>query len=55
MLPFALVAVGMALLATFAWCVWPPLTLLVLGLAATAAGLLIDWEALRGNSARTSP
>lgn len=43
MLSTALDLLGVALLAAFAWFVWPPLLLLVLGVAA----LLISWKSTR--------
>lgn len=46
---------GVVLLAAFAWFVWPPLVLGVLGAGSLTAGLLIDWEDLRGESANTPP
>lgn len=43
MLTTALDLLGAACLAAFAWFVWPPLVLLVIGLAALA----ISWQASR--------
>lgn len=42
-------------LVVFGWLVWPPLAVLVFSVQSLAAGLLIDWEAVRGKSARTPP
>jgi hypothetical protein len=50
-----LTVAGVVLLAAFAWFVWPPLVLAALGSGSLAAGLLIDWEAIRGESADTPP
>ena len=47
-LSVALVLFAVVDLTVFAACIWPPLALLPAGVAALAAGLLIDWEKLRG-------
>lgn len=51
-----LTCLGIVGLAVFAGFMWLPLALLVLATASLAAGLLIDWEALRnGKPAKPSP
>ncbi len=50
-----LTVIGVACLAAFGWFVWPPLVLAVTGGSSLAVGLLIDWEAVRGESAGTPP
>ena len=44
-----LVTVGLVGLSVFGWLVWPPLVLLPGSLTAVAVGLLVDWEAPRGD------
>lgn len=48
MIAVVLVLFGVACVTVFAGFVWLPLALLPVGAAALAAGLLIDWEKLRG-------
>ena len=50
-----LTLVGVVGLSVFGWLVWPPLVVAVPSVAALAAGLLIDWEAVSGESAHTPP
>lgn len=54
-LSLLLVVLGLSGLSTIAWFIWWPLVLLPGSIAALYVGLTTDWEAARGDSARTSP
>lgn len=43
-----LALVGVVGLTVFLWFCWPPLALLPVSIGCLAAGVLIDWERLRG-------
>lgn len=55
MIAAVLVVVGLVGVTLFAWCVWPPLAFLPFSIAATVAGLLVDWKAVLHGEPSTPP